>query len=437
MSWYVIATPRSQELQIKHWLDNYILPPGFSEGKNRRFKTFLPLKKVGVTSRKDQNAQEIQEPVISGLIFVQSSKPSLDQWLNEVGLGCRYYTDVKDVPIIVPDFQIRLFKDYISFVNSDVMVLRKPYSYFLKKKKIRILNGPFAGLEGRLFQIKGNYKLVYGLGNTALALSDIAKYTYVEVTDEVQSQSNYLTYYNHVKSDLQAMGEEQASDREILHRLQHWRQEASILTMENPLVSSYVSIALQHVLADLYDKSSSCFYHADSLRVLKSLYLDTEDYLNIARVHLEDAEILSQLDRRLEQVKQRVFYQSDPFGFLQVDEDNPQDYAFIRLQENRYKQVLESLPTDQEKAFEILVTLFDDVADKLSLPKYVNHLDSTANYRVRKLLRSAAHLYRKCRDGRSEEFQQHTQQVLRRLLRRPPYQPYGFFDLLQAIRQTP
>ena len=437
MSWYVIATPRSQELQIKHRLDDYVLPSEFGGGKNRRFKTFLPLKRVGITSRKDQNAQEIQEPVISGLVFVQSSKPSLDQWISDVGIGCRYYTDVNDVPIIVPDFQIRLFKDYISFVNSDVMVLRKPYSYFLKKKKIRILNGPFSGLEGRLFQIKGNYKLVYGLGNTALALSDIAKYTYVEITDESPSQLNYLTYYNHVKSDLQAMGEEQASDREIINRLQHWRQEASILTMESPLVSCYVSIALQHVLADLYDKSSSCFNHADALRTLKSLYLDTEDYLNLARVHLEDVEIQSQLNRRQEQVKQRVLYQSDPFGFLQIDEDNPQDYAFIRLQENRYRKVLESLPTDQERAFEILVTLFDDVADKLSLPKYVHHLDSTANYRLRKLLKSSAHLYRKCRDGRSEEFQQHTQQVLRRLLRRPPYQPYGFFDLLQAIRQTP
>ena len=433
----MIATPRNQELQVKHRLDIYVLPPNISMGKSRRFKTFLPLKKVGVTSRKDLNAQEIQEPVISGLVFVQSSKPSLDQWLSEAGIGCRYYTDVNNAPIIVPDFQIRLFKDYISFVNSDVMVLRKPYSYFLKKKRIRILNGPFAGLEGRLFQIKGNYKLVYGLGNTALALSDIAKYTYVEITDETQSQVSYLTYYNHVKSDLLAMGEEQASDHEILQRLQHWRQEASILTMESPLVSSYVSIALQQVLADLYDKSSSCFSHTDTLRTLKSLYLDTEDYLNIARVHLEDAEIRSQLDRRQEQVKQRGLYQSDPFGFQQIDEDNPQDYAFIRLQEKRYQQVLESLPTQQERAFEILVTLFDDIADKLCLPKYVNHLDSTANYRVRKLLRSAAHLYRKCREGKDEAFQQYTQQVLRRLLRRPPYQPYGFFDLLQAIRQTP
>lgn len=400
-----------------------------------RFKTFLPLKKEGVTVGENQRPMEVLEPFIAGLVFVQSTKLLLDQWMNEAGMGCRFYTDVKGEPIIVPDNQIRLFKDYLSFVNSKVMVLRKPYSYFLKKKRIRILNGPFAGLEGRLFQIKGNYKLVYGLENTALALSDIAKYTYVEVTHEPLSQLSYTYYYNLVKDDLQAMTEERATEGEVLQRLQHWRQEASILTMQNPLASSFVSIALQQTLADLYDKQSPCFKHEDILRSLKSLYLDTEDYLSVTQAKIEEAAILTRLHERIEQLRHRPLYENDPLGFRQIDETNPQDYAFIRQQESEYVKVVELLPMDKGQAFTRLVAILDEIADKLQQPQYINHLDSVANYRLLKLLRSVSHLYRKCREGQSADFHAYTQKTLRRLLRRPSYQPGGFFDLLQSIRR--
>ena len=434
MSWYIITTPRHQEKQVKNVLDKYVLAP-IEGGKKHRFNTFLPLKKEGVTMGETQRPLEALEPFFAGLVFVQSTKPLLEQWVNEAGLGCRFYTDVNGDPIIVPDYQIRLFKDYLSFVNSEVMVLRKPYSYFLKKKRIRILNGPFAGLEGRLFQIKGNYKLVYGLENTALALSDIAKYTYVEVTNEPSSQLSYTYYYNQVKTDLLTMTEEQATHEEILRRLQHWRQEASILMMENPLASCYISLVLQQTLADLYDKQSLCFKHEETLRSLKSLYLDTEDYLCVALTKMEDSTLITHLRERSEQLRHRPLYDKDPLGFRQIDETNPQDYAFIRQQESEYVKVVEFLPTDKEQAFAHLVAILDEIADKLQQPQYINHLDSIANYRLRKLLRSVSRLYRKCREGQSADFQVFTQKTLRRLLHRPSYQPGGFFDLLQSIRR--
>lgn len=353
--------------------------------------------------------------------------------------GCRFYTDVTNEPIVVPDYQIRLFKDYLSYVKSEVMVLRKPYSYFLNKKRIRILNGPYAGLEGRLFQIKGNYKLVYGLGNTALALSDIAKYTFVEITDEQPSHLRYTYYYNKIYDDLTALSAQRATDMVVLDRLQHWRQQASLLTMENPVASCYISLALQQTLADLYDKHHSLFRNDETFRQLKSLYQDTEDYLSFAQAQIEEAALLGELQNRSQLMLRRALYHHDPMGILQEDGDGHDDYAFVRKQEAALARAVSQMTTPESYvgAFQLLVTLFKDIAGRLSKTSYQNHLDSTANYRLRKLLTLAAHYYRRCKAGQSEATVKEMQKSLRALLRLTTYQPGGFFDLLKAIRSTP
>lgn len=397
----------------------------------------MPLRKVADTDYERNQPIARNVPVIPGLVFVQSTQPLLQEWMASTDTGSRFYTDVTNSPIVVPDYQIRLFKDYLSFVKSEVMVLRKPYSYFLQKKRIRILNGPFAGLEGRLFQIKGNYKLVYGLGNTALALSDIAKYTYVEITDENASSLRYTYYYEMMRTDLEALDSAQAANEEVLDRLQHWRQEASVLTLESPLASSYVSLSLQQVLADLYDKHHPLFRNAETFLQLKSMYQDTEDYLSVAQTQISDAALLGELQNRSQLMLHRALYHHDPLGIRM--EESTTHYAFVRKQEATLAQVILLLAEEEKRmeAFELLVSLFEEISRKLSMSVYQSHLDSTVNYRLRKLLTAAAHHYRLCKEGQSESFVKYTQQTLRRLLRLNTYQPGGFFDLLKAIRNTP
>ncbi len=385
----------------------------------------------------------IHAPVIPGLVFVQTTFPLLRQWLDNAAMGSKLYTDVKERPIIVPDYQIRLFKDYLSFVEQDVMVLRKPYSYFLQKKKIRILSGKFAGLEGRLFQIKGNYKLVYGLGNTALALSNIARSPYVEITDEEPTQIRYAFYYDKMKEELEALLAEGVENAELFRCLNRWRQEASVLTQESPVASSYVSLALQQSLSDLYAHHHALFEDRYTLRIVKSIYQDTEDYLCIAGTQIEEATLQRQIQQRREKIQSRQLYASDPLG-LKLWEGPVTTYGFIREQEKRFSAAILLLGDEdstflesRRKAFHLLVTLFLTIAKKLELRGYQEHLDSTANYRLRKLLGMAAHQYRRCREGQDAAFVQKTQLTLQQLLSHELYQPHGFFDLLSAIRHTP
>lgn len=436
MSWYIVSTPRHQERLVKKLLAGYRLPAELGERRTSTLKTYLPLRRVASTDRSGLLPLEDFVPAIPGLLFVQGSLRQLQYWLEETASGCKLYVNVNNDPIVVPDYQIRLFKDYLSFVDSEVMVLRKPYSYFLQKKRIRILNGPFKGLEGRLFQIKGNYKLVYGLGNTALALSDIARYTYVEVTDEPASRLQYSFYYDAVSADVASLMAEEAPQEEVLARLQHWRQEASVLSEESPLASGYVSLALQQVLADLYDQQHAFLRDEKGVGEVASLYQDTLDYLDLAQAKIEEKEVVQQLETRRQVMTRRALYLSDPLHLLEKMEEGTTRYGFVHREEMVLVKVQEMLASagHQEEAFTLLVSLFDEVADKLAQSSYRNHLDSVANYRLRHLLGEASRLYRRCREGQGEAFVKRYQVTLRRLLRRPVYQSHGFFDLLRGVK---
>lgn len=440
MSWYVISTPRHQESLVKQTLDKYFAP--VYGVKIAPFKCYLPMRKETLTDFSTGKPKVLNVPVIAGLVFVHTDKSFLDQWLEQVGMGCQLYVDNANAPIVVPEYQIRLFKDYLSFVDSDVMVLRKPYSYFLKKKKIRILSGRFAGLEGRLYQIKGNYKLVYGLGNTALALSDIAKSPYVEITDEEPTEIRYAFYYDKLKEELNALLTDGVEDGEIVRCLNRWRQEASVLTQDSPVASSYVSLALQQSLADLYGKRHSLFEEKTTFRKVKSIYQDTADYLSLVSTQIENPLALKQISQRREKVESRKLYAADPLG-LKQEEGPCTTNGFVREQEAQFVEIIRLLHEEEQplvhrrQAHRKLVHLFQVIAKKLEQRGYRDNLDSTINYRLRKLLGMAARQYRQCKVGQDEDFVQKTQESLRQLLTHELYQPHGFFDLLGAIRRTP
>ena len=447
MSWYIVSTPRHQERLVKQSLDAWRIAGSLAQengGENApSFNTFLPLRNESTTDVETGQLRVVHAPVIPGLVFVQTTLPLLRQWLSEVSMGSKLYTDINERPIIVPEYQIRLFKDYLSFVGQDVMVLRKPYSYFLKKKKIRILSGKFAGLEGRLFQIKGNYKLVYGLGNTALALSDIAKNPYVEITDEEPARIRYTFYYDKMQEELEALLAEGMGDNELFRCLNRWRQEASVLTQESPVASSYVSLALQQSLSDLYVRHRALFDERATLRIVKSIYQDTEDYLSLTCTLIDEASVLQQVQQRRVKIQARKFYAADPLG-LKQEEGPATTYGFLREQEASFAEVIQLLGDESDtrlesrkKAFRLLVVLFQTIARKLQQCGYREHLDSLANYRLRKLLGMAARQYRRCKEGQDAAFVRQHQTTLLSLLAHDIYHPHGFFDLLSAIRHTP
>lgn len=241
---------------------------------------------------------------------------------------------------------------------------------------------------------------------------------------------------NPVSADVASLMAGEAPQEEVLARLLHWRQEASVLNEESLLASGYVSLALQQVLADLYDQQHAFLRDERGVDEVASLYQDTLDYLDLVQANIEDKEIVQQLETRRQVMSRRGLYLSDPLHLLEKMEEVTTHYGFVHREEMVLVKVQELLASagHQEEAFTLLVSLFDEVADKLSQSSYRNHLDSVANNRLRHLLGEASRQYRLCREGQDEAFVKRYQVTLRSLLRRPVYQFHGFFDLLRGVK---
>lgn len=410
-----------------------------------RFKTFF---------NPETETKEIRRvPIIQGLVFVRSEKERLDAWLKDASMGCIYYVDVKNEPIVVPDYQIRLFRDYLEFIQDDVMLLRKPYTYFLDKKTIRIVNGQFAGLEGKLFQIKGNYKLVFGVGNTAFAISDIAKYTRVEVVEDDESTyPKYSFYFQKLSEevDLLPVDDADSASELFLKRIYHWQKAVSVLLASSPLASFYIAYGLLVVIADVYDKRRPLFDSTSN--VLQDIVNFLVDYVGMSQKAFLAKGLVDKNALQLEHLRGRQVYRAgfEHFGFpldtveMASDDKIPYQYSFssqadvlrfiLFMEEWGDKAVACLACGEQERAFAWTVQIFRIVSNQLNKKSFQRYLNASMIARLQCLLKTLASLYRNMREGQGEDFVKFSQAELRKLLKRSAYQKGGFFDLLGAIK---
>lgn len=410
-----------------------------------RFETFV---------HPESGVKDIRRvPIIQGLVFVRSEKERLDAWLKESAMGCIYYVDVKNEPIVVPDYQIRLFRDYLEFIQDDVMLLRKPYTYFLDKKTIRMVNGPFAGLEGKLFQVKGNYKLVFGVGNTAFAISDIAKYTRVEVVENDEStQPNYSFYEQNLSEELASLPLDDANSacELLLKRVYHWQKAISVLLSSTPLASYYIAYGLLGMIADVYDKRRPLFEAmADVLQDSVNFLVD---YMAMSQKAFLARGMVDKSNLQLESLRGRQVYRAgfEHFGFpvhtveTAVDDKIPRLYSFasqtdalqfIVTMEEWGEKISACLACGEtEKSFCWTVQVFQIISNQLNKKSFHRYLNASMIERLQRLLKTLALLYRNMKEGQDKDFVKSSQTELCKLLKRSAYQENGFFDLLRAIR---
>lgn len=421
--------------------------------KSRNVEVFLPMRFKTIIHPETGSKEILRVPIIQGLVFVRSEKERLDAWLRDASMGCVYYVDVKNEPIVVPDYQIRLFRDYLEFVQDDVMLLRKPYTYFLDKKTIRIVNGPFAGLEGKLFQIKGNYKLVFGVGNTALAISDIAKYTRVVVDEKDATTYPKFSFYEQKLAEEVAslpMDDADGASELFLKRIYHWQKAISVLLSSSPLASFYIAYGLLVVIADVYDKRRPLFEAMSN--VLQDIVNFLVDYLGMSQKAFLAKGLKDQSDLRLESLRGRMVYRAgfEHFGFpvgvveSAADDKIPRQYSFasqtdalrfIIAMEEWGEKVSACLASGEvERAFCWSVQVFQIISCQLNKKSFHRYLNASMIARLQCLLKLLARLYRSMREGQDEDFVKSSQAELRKLLKCSAYQEKGFFNLLGAIR---
>jgi transcription antitermination factor NusG len=160
LSWYVLFAANGKAVKIKPYLEKasieYFFPIYY---KDRKIKG------------SEDRCEQVSLPLLSNLIFARSSKDILDPVLKEVKLKLSiasdlYYRDFGDKRIIViPENQMHNFIAVVKNKTEQVIYLSNDEVNLKKGVKVKIIGGPFVGVEGVFMRIKGDKRLVVSIPN--------------------------------------------------------------------------------------------------------------------------------------------------------------------------------------------------------------------------------------------------------------------------------
>lgn len=164
MSWFAIRVTYSRELKFQQQL------------REAGFETFVPMQKKKI--ERDGNKKEILVPAVSNLCFVNAEKSQLDEFFKELGevSPARYIWDkATRKPIVVPDKAMQDFIHVTKLMADEVMYLTEITSKLAKGQRVRVVNGPFKGVEGVVLRVKKSRRVVVDLpGMLAVATEFVA-----------------------------------------------------------------------------------------------------------------------------------------------------------------------------------------------------------------------------------------------------------------------
>lgn len=166
IQWFAMSAPYCRELVAQELLNKYGI------------ENFIPMR-YKISEKRGRKVRELV-PAIHNLIFAKTSKSIIQEVKTGVSY-LQYRTMVKEgknVPIVVPDAQMDQFIA-VSKSLSDNLVYLQPEEVNLENgARVRILGGPFDGVEGVFVKVKGSRskKVVVMLqGLTGIALTEVTK----------------------------------------------------------------------------------------------------------------------------------------------------------------------------------------------------------------------------------------------------------------------
>lgn len=156
--WYAAYTRVNQEMSIKKRLDAL------------NIENYLPLQEV--VRQGPEGRRKVQELLIRGLIFVRTDRRTSFALLNDYSLNIVYIRDRETRhSLIIPDKQMKDFMFLLDFSDEVIEVVNKELR---RGDKVRVIKGPFLGLEGELVRVKGHRRVVVRLeGVVSIATSYI------------------------------------------------------------------------------------------------------------------------------------------------------------------------------------------------------------------------------------------------------------------------
>lgn len=145
--WFAMSATFGRELKAKTFLES------------RQVECFVPMR-YEIVKDKTQGKVRKLVPAINNLIFVYTTKDRI-QSLKAAVEYLQYITkpeNGKNIPIIVPEYQMQQFKAVCDTYNENLVYL-SPNEINLKKgTPVKIVGGVFDGIEGTFLKVDKSRK---------------------------------------------------------------------------------------------------------------------------------------------------------------------------------------------------------------------------------------------------------------------------------------
>lgn len=163
--WYVMRTKRHQESKLVELLEK-------QKALSKNILEIYAPTHTTVHVRRDSD--ERQKPLFAGIVFVLATQNALMDFMKEHSLdGEMQYERKKGKGEktrmrVIPEDQMRAFRDYNENYADKVIVLERPYSDYAFNEKagepneiVRVIDGPLAGREGYICRFRRDKRLVF------------------------------------------------------------------------------------------------------------------------------------------------------------------------------------------------------------------------------------------------------------------------------------
>lgn len=159
MHWYIVYKGKPTKGTLRENLEN--------EG----ISYFIPTQNVEHLD--GDRMEEKEETVLNNLIFVQTDKDIRTLTREIDGLRSPYLNHATGMPATVTDEELQRFRRVLEARSLHAQFLPDGYKRFECCPKVRVKAGEFEGMEGRVFRIRHDRKLVIQLDYMAIAVSGI------------------------------------------------------------------------------------------------------------------------------------------------------------------------------------------------------------------------------------------------------------------------
>lgn len=163
--WFAMSSPFNKEFVAKKLLDS------------KGIENFIPMCYRVMKKRDGRKVRELV-PAIHNLIFVHTTRDIIQE--TKKGISYLQYLTRRDgtqnIPITVPTEDMNQFMAVTRTCNEELLYLEPEEINLTKGTPVRILGGPFDGIEGIFVKVKGvrSKRVVVLLpGVTAVATAEI------------------------------------------------------------------------------------------------------------------------------------------------------------------------------------------------------------------------------------------------------------------------